>query len=411
MSERICIIADHRLLLLDSGTAPGRAPQEITSPFAQDLLDRQEQRRQRDDWKQGSAGWNSGNPAAAFGLADMNLDQLGQDAPRPIRFTSAAPAGVDRLLYTLETDAIGGLFAYTPSAREEQRLSHRAEYRVRDLSVHPDSGRIACSVAHADGTAGLATARANGTGLTEVTEGDAVDAAPAWAPGWDARLAYHSAGFARDRNGHAADQSPHRIELLDLNSGHHEVLAEDDAHDCLAPAWDSAGGLYYIRRPYRPLHRPGRDVRQTLMDFVCFPWRLALGIVGFLNAFTLIFGKKPLITASGPRKTGPSPQRLHLYGRLVEADQKLKRGADDGPTRVPDSWQLVHRDVDGGETVLASAVAHFALTPVGDLVYTDGRAVRRRALNPSDTANDDTVLYEGRQVERVVVLGDPEHPV
>ncbi|MEO1236341.1 MAG: hypothetical protein AAFX76_06080 [Planctomycetota bacterium] len=398
---RAAYISEGKLFLLDPNT-PSPEPREVVSRFAQDLLDRDARRRQKDEWKRGSAGWAATSmPQEMYGMGAALGDDPDNPEARRVNITSVAPTADGKLLYALETDAVGGLFEYNPDTDEERRLVHRAEFRLADLDVHPDDGRVACCVAAADGSAHLAVLNPDGGRLREITEGDSLDQAPTWVRGRPDELVYQSAGIARNQHGHLVEVSPYRVERLNLTTGDQEVLFASDDYDCMMPRMDDAGVITYVRRPYRPLRdrqRPG--VWPVLKDILMFPVRLAVAVVAFLNVFSMIFSKKPLITASGPRRPGPDRRQLFLYGRLIDAQQNAKHQRKNaGRAAVPDDWELVRSLPHGKEQVLATGVGHYSPLPDdAGLLYTDGGRVVR--LSPD---NDRRTLAESRVIERVGV--------
>ena len=381
-------------------------PVEVVSRFAQEMVDRDERRRQKDEWKRGSTGWAatslpSGGDMLGIGAA-LGVDPDNPEA-RPINIVSVCAASRGKLIYALETDAIGGLFEYDPANDEEKRLVHRAEFRVADLDVHPGDGKLACCLHTADGSVNLATMRSDGGRLQEITEGDSLDQAPSWVEGQPNRMVYQSAGIARDQQGSLMDISPYRVESLDIETGEHEVLFASDEYDCMMPRMTADDSIYYIRRPYKPLHeRTQLSPWQVAKDVMLFPIRLAWAVVAFLNVFSLMFTKKPLITANGPRRRGPTGRQLYLYGRLIEAQQAKKNANANDPVKVPDDWELVCSLPNGKEQILATGVGHYALLPHGHgVAVTDGSAVRLiRDGQPPQT------LAKARIIERLATLGD-----
>src|SRR5262249_47814387 len=101
-------------------------------------------------------------------------------------------------LYALETDEVSGLFALKDFGQTEQRLFHGSDCRIANPSARADQDLVVCSVLHPQLVANLATIRADGSELTEVTEGDSSDLAPSWVPGASRALVFQSAGIGRD---------------------------------------------------------------------------------------------------------------------------------------------------------------------------------------------------------------------
>ena len=129
-----------------------------------------------------------------------------------------------------------------------------------------------------------------------------------------------------------------------------------------------------------------------------FPIRLAWAVVAFLNVFSLLFAKKPLISAGGPKRPGPTGRQLFLYGRLIEAEQAKKNAKTEaGRVKVPDDWYLVKSWPNGMEQILATGVGDYALLPAGSgVVVTDGSAVK--VISGDEPPR---VLAKARMIERV----------
>ena len=388
-------------LYTQAGEAPARA---VDSPFVQGILDRVEKGRQRNDWKSGGMAWNLGGgggprmpmPGAA-GAGEM----------RRIQFTGVAAAsggvtgqGAD-LFYVLDTDYVGGLFAYEPATGYERRLYHRNDFRAADLACHATDGTLAMSVRLPDGTAHLATftAAGEGRGLKQLTEGDAVDEAPAWAEGGRRALVFQSAGVARDGHGNRVGLSPYAVHELDLDANKMTILAESDTADLLLPRSAADGALTYVRRPYQPGGAAAVSPWKLAQDFVLFPFRLLRAIGHFLNFFALMFGRQPLMSAGGPPRDNADVRSLLLWGRVVDANKALREGGDG--RLVPSSWELVRRGADGRETVLAKHVLSYDCRATGDIVYTDGT----RLFHLPAGGGPAREVGRGKLVERVAFAG------
>jgi hypothetical protein len=159
--------------------------------------------------------------------------------------------------------------------------------------------------------------------------------------------------------------------------------------------------VYFIRRPYQPDGAPVSPWKVAL-DVLLFPFRLARAIVHFLNFISLMFARKPLMTAGGPPKEGPDQRYLMLWGKVIDAEKTLRQNRkDDGDALVPKDWRLIHRDSDGKETVLATRVVAYDVSPDGRIVYTDGS--RAYARDPGESNWRE--LLRGKLVERVAIVG------
>ena len=306
------------------------------------------------------------------------------------------------LLYTLEVDRVTGIFAVRGGGNDELRLSHSADRHIQFVSARPDHDLVACTVWQKGGTANIATKRADGGALTEVTEGDSTDLAPQWIPGSTRQLVFQSAGVMRDREGRYSGLGPYAIQRLDLDSGAMTCLAEDENSDLLGPQIAADGTLYFIRRPYRSPHeRIG--VWKFLWGVVCMPLRFLYAIFQFFNFFTLSLTGQPLIDARGAKQQQMDVRRLMIWGNLIDADKAIrgaKRTGEDSPALIPKTWELVRRAVDGTEQIVARGVLSFDICGDGSLVYTNGSVINR-----IDSRGSTERLLGDQLIEQVIVLG------
>ena len=375
-------------LYLKNGSAKG---QLIESDFAHGILDRLERERERHDWKKGGMAWNFGRGVGA----------LGPSAPpaevRRIRFSGLArSAKPGYLLYALDTDYVGGLFEYEMTGGYERRLFHRNQFRASDLACRDADGRIAMSLQSDAGTAHIAVIGREGRGLQQITEGDCVDESPDWSMAQPSVLVYQSAGVGRDERGFRQELGPYAIHLLDIDKGDMKVAAESPTHDLLSPRVGPDGCVYYIRRPYE--RRPPVSKIKILLDLVLFPFRVIRAIVHFLNVFSMLFAKKPLLTAGGPDREGPDQRFVMLWGRMVDAQKAARAATGDATELVSKNWELVRQSPDGSTQVLARAVVHFDLLPDGRLLYSTGGRVM--LVEGTETIE----VVRGAMIERVVAL-------
>jgi hypothetical protein len=379
-------------MLLPGGSRDAR---EIVSPYVQTVIDRNERDRERTSWKDDSFGWNVTRAGPMARMAALGPMAHGSR----VRFTAAASAGPGELMYTLETDATGGLFRQTVSSGDELRIFHKQQMRVGDVASHPKTGMIAMALRKSDGTSHLCLMNPGGGGTREMTEGDVVDESPSWSledSGPRGTLVYHSAGLGRNAAGMLAGKGPYAVLKLDLDADELATLAESDNHDFLSPRMLADGTLLYIQRPYRPFGQPV-SLKARLKDIIHFPLGVATAIVHFLDAFSRIFSKKPLITAGGAPREGPDPRHLMLWGMMINAEKGLKDSG--GAAIVPKDWMLKRRAPDGAESVVANGVVAFDVCTDGSIVWTNGSSVKLRAGN-----GQDQVLCQGKTVERLMVV-------
>ena len=336
---------------------------EVSSPYIQEVVDRVERSKERNAWKQGT----SFQVAAHGGMRDF------EGAGAGIRFSSALLHRDRSLLYFLSDNAIGGLFSLDLDTGVELRLLHKQRLDLSDLQVDPGGSKLVACSAGPDGTSHIATLDIEGNRFREITTGDTIDAAPTWVPGEPDTILYQSAGLARSPQGYVAATGHTTIQQLDMRTGRIETVLESATHDFLQPRVSSDGVLHCIRRPYE---KPGYSAGNILIDTLLFPFRLLRAVFHYLNFFSLMYSRKPLTGATGP-KVQADIKDIILKGRRIDAEKALrKENAINGvASLVPRSWELVSRTRQGQETVLATNVASYDLLADGSILYSNGRAV------------------------------------
>ena len=389
MRGTVVYLAGGKLFLARAGAEP----EPIESPFAQELIDDAARTREKNEWKMRS---QTGRLMSGGGL--FGGDTTEDATARRIHFSGVTRGGQPgTLLYSLDTEAVGGLFRYDIGASHEQRLFHRNAFRARHLARHPDLDLVAYSIVSEDGLTNIGVSDPDGKGMQVVTEGDSVDESPSWVPGPGQRLVFQSAGIGRDQQGHLAGLGPYAVQMLDLDRGELETVLEDPKTDYMLPRRSGDGALYFIRRPYQAVRVPG--VLPILKDLLLLPVRLVWSIFGFLNFFSMMFSGQPLTTSGGPKRDGPSPRYLMLWGKVIDAEKAERASKRGGPAGlVPKDWELVRRAQDGTEEVLAQSVVSYDLTADG-VVYTNGSAVFHRPLDGGRKQ-----LCSGKLIEHILVV-------
>jgi hypothetical protein len=386
MDATFAYLADGKLYFKESG----KDVRLVESAFVQQMVDRQQQQRERHDWKSQGMAWQF----------SRGMMPRGEDSPglRVVR-TSAVTTGTDGadLLYAITTRHVGGLFAWSKTDNAERRLLHRNEFSANDLARHPTTHQLAMTMIAEDGSTHLGVMDYNGRGVKQITEGDSFDESPSWVPGTENTLVYQSAGIGRNSAGFISARGSCGILRLDLMSGEMDTLVEDDTFDYLLPRQNAEGTLYYIRRPYQPWGGPPASIWTTLKDFLFFPYRLVMTFVHLFNWLSFVFRRKPLLTASGPPKEQPDARYMMLWGMMIDAE-KAMRAKNGGGSLVPQTWKLFKRTADGTETEIAAGVLSYDLSSDGALLYTDGASIWRLA------DGEPTRVGQGKRIERLIVV-------
>jgi len=357
--------------------ADGEHPHQLVeSAFAREVKQRAVEIQQRHGWK--SKGSESGFMTQGQDL--WNVRRMDQEAI-PIRITGVSRGFVPgEILYTLQTETVGGLFRYIVSEDREIRLFHKESFRVEDPTPHPNGEWVAACLRFANGTSNLMVVPKDRPLIDELTEGDSRDEAPAWVPGPGRKLVFQSTGVARNEAGFARGMAPSTIQFLDVETGKMETLLEDGHFDFLSPQMDAQGNLYAIRRPFEEPGVKKAGIKDVVVDTILLPFRLFRALIHFLDFISKMFSQKPLVKSGGVgvRGTTEDEERgVWIRGKYLEIAKASSAQEEDAKSWVPDNWELVKKASGGALEVLAKSVVSFDLTTKGVPGYTDGKAIYR----------------------------------
>ena len=315
----------------------------------------------------------------------------------PVLLTGLASGHDGALLYSMETDAVSGLFLLDAGG-VETRLFHTADMCIRHAAVD-DSGAMVAATAFHKGNmqSNIAVLPMHGNDLSEVTEGDSFDQLPQWVPGSSRRIVFQSAGVGRDAAGRFAGLGPCTIQELDLDSGDLDDVASEDGRDLLQPRKTGDGSLYYIRKPYDN-GVPRASLLGSLKDVALFPFRLGRAVLQYFNVFSMMYTGKPLVTSKGAVQRRIDPRQLFIYGNLASA-QMAQMAEQESHELVPSSWELVRRAPAGQTELIARHVLAFDVAPDGSVLYSSGTAITR--LGPDGRSER---VLSGELIERVLAL-------
>lgn len=349
--------------------AAGAAPRQIESPFAKELIERALQSRRTTGWKHAPREEQTG----VIPSSSLWGQRAGADGAMPVRFLHACRADDDdTLYYVLAVGDTRGVFRRHLAEDREVRLFHRTNWECEGFAYNADDKRLIVASRNADGSAHVEIYDEDGNRRGAVTDGDCVDAAPALVPGRSKTIVYQSSGVARHpQTGQMMALAHACVHLLNYGNGQLETLLDDKRHDFVTPRMDAQGRLYAIRRPADKL--PRERAGTALADTLLMPFRLLKAVFGYLNFFSMVYGKEPLRSAGGPRTPALDQDlgKLWLHGRMIELS-KVKGDPQYGGKLVPRDWELVRVDAGGTPEVIAQHVACFDLRAGGGIVYTNG---------------------------------------
>jgi len=386
----IAYLAEGRLFL-KVGEA---APTEILCTHAENLKERTAKLHLQNDWKHTDGGTMS--DALVLGAGPCG------DIPLGTTITAIAPSDKGgELLYGLNTDDVAGIFLRPLQQNaDERRLIHTNESNIHTLSAPDGEGRVACSISRLDGLQNLSIYRIGSPGLTEITEGDSLDAAASWIPGEEGQLVYQSAGIGRNGNGQWIATGPASIEQLDTTRGEIKTLLSDGQHDYLCPQVNASGRLYCIRRPYKG------NLGAFTGNWLGAPMRAFRAIATWFSVRSPVENQDSSIPPEGP---APGLGQIMLPGNLIDMKQLREDAALRGeinPDIVPRNWQLVETSAStpsaSGARVLAKGVVAFHVSASGEIYYSDGSAIYR--LPAGDGDHKPGVVEEVHNVQQIVTL-------
>ena len=112
-----------------------------------------------------------------------------------------------------------------------------------------------------------------------------------------------------------------------------------------------------------------------------------------------MYSRKPLTSASGP-KVQAELKDILIKGKRIDAENALRKEASvqGVPSLVPKSWELVCRNQQGEESVIATNVAAFNITSSEQIVYSNGYGV---FLIGND--NRSTVIFKDKLIADLIV--------
>jgi hypothetical protein len=350
------------------------ATRNVQSPFVQEALQRNERARELDAWKTAPADDDRNRMVSRATLWGSGRSG---GAALTHRFRHVTRGPDDSMYYVVFVGNGTALFRYFPQQDREMRLFHGASMHCLGLAYDAASGHVVIAAGNADGTASLEMVDGEGRRRGQITGGDAIDAAPSASAREPGIVYYQSSGVARHaQTGQAAAIGPAALLKLDTRSAQLATVLEHRDYDFLAPREDRSGNLWYIRRPYE--RSPGEVAFDAGKNALMFPWRVAKGVFGFLDAFSRIYGREPMKPGGGPQAHNLRPDlgTLWLHGRMV-AIGETRYDTGRGGGLVPASWELVCRNRKGQEYVAARHVVTFDVGADDAVVYSNGYGVFR----------------------------------
>jgi hypothetical protein len=273
-----------------------------------------------------------------------------------------------------------GLFFYNPARDEEIRHFHREHFNPRGFCVAGET--LVAAIEDEDHTRHICRFDLNGRDPVSLTSGDALDEHPSIHGG---QVVYSSAGIARDQNGVPAKLAPRAICEVSVDGSSHRVLRESPTYDYILPKRDPEGRLYAIRMPYV---QASYGFVQFVKDVALFPINLAIAIMGFLNVFSIMFGKRPIVPSGGPRVEAQDLRKKMIHARIVNIQSESKKAGF--RVAAPSTWVLVRIDQEQ-DTVLDNHVVGFAFDRDGTLLVNKGYHISALAAKQTVHQSQDLI--------------------
>ena len=351
---KIYCISEGELQLIENGKAARIECQRVTN-----YLETLQRMKQRDEWKTTGKG-------AKF----MNVEQkdYGDETAHGEPLLRSVGSFGEKLLYCTFTDGMGGMYRKDTESGDESYIFANKEYDLTGVYSDGDKCVLTCAMGRYERHIGIVNME-NGD-VSQITEGFTSESHPFISKKDSSRIFYTAMGYARNQSGDVVEKSPCSICWYDESTGSLDELVANDGFDYIKPSDDKDGNLYYIKRKYEPTKKESN----LLMDILLFPYRIIKAIGGFLSVFSMAFGGEPLRTGGrNPAKSRTADEReLFVEGNIIKA-QRISESSDEGI--IPSDWVLI-KNTKGEETVLKKGVMDYRITDSGDIVYSNGNAVR-----------------------------------
>ena len=352
---KIYCISEGELNLIENGK-----PKRIDCQRISGYLETLQKMRQRDEWKTTGKG-------AQF----MHVQQkvYGDETAHGEPLLRSVSRNGDKLLYCTFIDGMGGMYLKDTNSGDETYIFANKEFDLPYVYCDGDKCVVTAAMGSFERHIGIADLKTGG--INQLTEGFTSENHPFISKQDSRKILYTAMGYARNQNGYVMEKSPCSICCYDESTGELSEIMENDEFDYIKPSDDKDGNLYYIKRKYAPTKQDSN----LLYDIAMFPVRIIRAIGGFLSTFSMAFGGEPLRTGGrNPSKSRNADEReLFIEGNIIKAQKKLSETSDEGI--IPSDWVLV-KNSGGIETVLKKGVMDYRITDEGDIVYSNGGAIR-----------------------------------
>ena len=285
-----------------------------------------------------------------------------------------------KILFSVTVNDVSGVFIKDLNAEKdsESHVIHSNEGIFSGSAPSADENKIVTALKQDYVTSHLALFNVNTNDLSTLTDGDCYDFDPYYSKKSPDKVLFSTKGVGRDGDGDFVRYSPASICAYDTDFCSIEEILSSPDKSYEKPKDDANGNLYYIEKPADDTNV---GCAQSLWDIICIPYRIIEAIIMFIEAFVMMFTGKGL-TKTSNRSDVKTPNKtkgeIFIEGNLINAEKEYKNNQkhkDNYAGYAPYSWQLVKRDQNGNQTVLAHSVIDYALLKDGSVVYTNGKHV------------------------------------
>lgn len=352
---KIYCISEGELYLVENGKS-----KRIPCSRIDNYLETLQKMRQRDEWK------TTGKGAKFMGIQPK---EYGDDTAHGEPLLRTVGCYDNKLLYCTFIDGMGGMYFKNTDDGDETYIFANKEFDLTDLDTYDEKCVITAGYGNYERHIGIVDIDTGG--INQITEGFTSETHPFISRIDSSRIYYTAMGYARNQNGFVTEKSPCSICCYNESTGELSEIIADNEYDYIRPCDDKDGNLYYIKRKYEPT----RKNSNLLTDIALFPVRIIRAIGGFLSVFSMAFGGEPLRTGgNNPSKSRNADEReIFVEGNLIKAQKKLEENSEEGI--IPSGWELI-KNTDGNETVLRRGVMDYRITEDGEIIYSNGSAVR-----------------------------------
>lgn len=360
---KIYCISEGELYLVENGKCKTIPCDRITN-----YLDTLKKLRQRDEWK------TSGKGAKFMGVTEKEYGDITAHGEPLLRSVSSFG---DKLVYSTYIDGMGGMYIKNTDDYAETYIFANKEFDLTNAYI--DGDKCVITAAFGEYERHIASVDISNGGFDQLTDGFTSETHPFISKKDNTKIYYSAMGYARNQNGFVVEKSPCSICCYDETTGELSDILENSEYDYLKPRDDEDGNLYYIRRKYEPMKNKGN----LLLDILLFPVRIIKAIGGFLSVFSMAFGGEPLRSGGkNPAKSRTADEReIFVEGNMIKAQKKRSEDSDDGI--IPSGWELIKNE-NGAEKVLKKGVMDYFITDDGDIIYSNGSALRILRKNGKD---------------------------